>query len=176
MPRLFSKVFVLASLVFIWGCGAGAPPVSIQAPVGSLLAVSAPDGNGDVTISGQSGSVEADATVTAANPPLGTAKQFRWQELWIKSAFAQSSEVSTTADGTGAFTLVIQAAACDDIGIRQTVGEATSSETIVQVPGTSCGGSGCAPVNGGGTVPFGGACDDDADCADSLPCVDCSCV
>ncbi len=27
-----------------------------------------------------------------------------------------------------------------------------------------------------GTVPFGGACDADADCADGMPCVDCSCV
>ncbi|HKY64044.1 MAG TPA: hypothetical protein VJR29_11550 [bacterium] len=37
--------------------------------------------------------------------------------------------------------------------------------------------NGCAPVNvEPGTVPFGGACDADVDCADELPCVDCSCV
>lgn len=27
-----------------------------------------------------------------------------------------------------------------------------------------------------GTVPFEGACDDDADCADGLPCIDCVCI
>src|SRR4030095_7380414 len=96
------KIFLITSLFAFWGCGAGAPPVSIQAPVGSLIAVSEPDANGNVTITGQSGSVEDNATVIAANPPVGNAKQFRWQDLWIKSAFAQSNEVSTLADGTGA--------------------------------------------------------------------------
>ena len=169
------RVLGIACLLPLFGCGAGAPPVSIQAPVGSLIAASEPDANGNVTITGQSGSVEGNATVTAANPPLGTADRIRWQDFWIKPAFAQSVEVSTTADASGAFSLVIPGNPCDDIGVRQSVGDETSSETIVQVPGTGCGAA-CSPVNGDGTVPFGGACDDNTDCAGGLPCVDCTCV
>jgi hypothetical protein len=51
--------------------------------------------------------------------------------------------------------------------------------------GGDCVGCQCSGGNTGncptvdaspGSVPFGGACDQNEDCADSLPCVDCTCV
>ncbi|MFO1462857.1 MAG: hypothetical protein U1F66_03705 [bacterium] len=45
----------------------------------------------------------------------------------------------------------------------------------VQPEPTPTGGS-CTPINGNGQVPLGGACDDNSDCADQLPCQDCRCI
>ena len=43
--------------------------------------------------------------------------------------------------------------------------------------GNSQPGALCPSINGGGSVPFGGACNDSSDCADGMPCCigsDCS--
>ncbi len=120
----------------------GAPPVSIQAPVGTLIAVSAPDSNGMVTVTGSAGAVNADATVIVSNPPRGNTVNM-WSGPWIKSAFAQGgNQACTLAASNGSFCVQISAAVCDLLGIAQQVGTASSAETQVQVPGAACGGAG----------------------------------
>ncbi len=178
LSRRFSLILLAFGLTLsLLSCsGGGAPPVSIQAPVGSLIAAAPPDANGNVTITGQPGAVLANATVIAANPPAGIVRHFRWQDLLLKVAIAGIIEVTTTADSAGAFSLVIAASACDDIGIRQVVGEDSSAETIITVPGTSCGGGSCSPISAPpGSVGFCGACSDSAQCASGTSCFSCQC-
>lgn len=60
---------------------------------------------------------------------------------------------------------------CDNDTVGGSSCQCVAGETELPEPVT------CDPVNTDpGSVPFGGACDASADCADEMPCVDCSCV
>jgi|GEM_PF-2439948 len=66
---------------------------------------------------------------------------------------------------------------CDDDSDCQSF----SCRDPAENPGEGCtcrhpNGGDCPQVNGGGSVGFGGACDDNSDCAGGLPCIDCECI
>ncbi len=128
------KRFLLASLILLpmFGCGAGAPPASIPAPVSQRLTVLPPNQDGLVGIIGAPGAVNPGANVEATNLTQGGS--FSILDLIIPKAQAQVGVVTVTADDQGGFILDIQGATGDDIALRQEVGGEFSDETIVQVP------------------------------------------
>ncbi|HSA60498.1 MAG TPA: hypothetical protein VLJ37_12535 [bacterium] len=128
-------LFLIPSFSSVGGCssGASAPPASIPAPVSSLISLTPPDDTGLIVVTGDVGSVEPGATVIAANVTKGGVV-FRWEDLFIRSAFAQVFEATTTADDAGRFVLNIDGDSGDQIGIRQQVGTEQSDVTFVVVP------------------------------------------
>lgn len=132
---LAGSTFTLSSLSHVTGCGGGAnvPPASIPAPVSSLITVSPPDNAGFVLVAGDVGSVNANATVIAANATRGGVV-FHWEALLIRSALAQVVEATTTADNQGRFTLELEASSGDRIDLRQEVGAEQSAVTSIDVP------------------------------------------
>src|SRR5262245_39168738 len=134
--RRFLGVFIAAAVLVPWlGCGgAGSPPASIPAPVSSLMTISAPDPTGAVTINGAPGSVQPGATVQAKN--ITQAGPFtRWENPFLRNAYAQIFEAQVIADDQGAFTnLRVDGASGDQIGIRQEVGGEFSPVTTLTVP------------------------------------------
>lgn len=128
-------VFLIPSLSNVAGCSSGAssPPASIPAPVSSLITASPPDQTGLIVVAGQDGAVEPNATVLAANLTQG-GTVFRWEDLLIRSAYAQVFQATANADANGAFTLEIDGASGDQIGLRQEVGGEQSNVTVVDVP------------------------------------------
>jgi hypothetical protein len=135
LRRLLS-VCVVSGILLPWiGCGgAGSPPASIPAPVSSLMTISAPDPTGAVTINGAAGSVQPGANVQAKN--ITQAGPFtRWENPFLRNAYAQTFEAQVTADDQGAFTnLRVDGATGDHIGIRQEVGGDFSPVTELIVP------------------------------------------
>ena len=128
------KRFFLAVLVLLpfYGCGAGAPPASIPAPVSQRLTVLPPNQDGLVGIIGAPGAVNPGANVEATNITQGGS--FSWLDLIIPKAQAGAPVITVTADDQGGFILDIPAASGDDIALRQEVNGDFSDETIVQVP------------------------------------------
>ncbi len=136
MKRLsFYFVFILLlGNLFTWiGCGGGAPPASIPAPVTQLMTISPPDPTGAVTITGQPGAALANATIEARN--VNQVGPFSWlKQLLIRSAFAQTFQVTTQADNQGAFSFLIDAASGDRIDIRQDLNGDVSDPVSLTVP------------------------------------------
>ncbi|MFO1463439.1 MAG: hypothetical protein U1F66_06650 [bacterium] len=128
-----ASLFALLSVVTWYGCGGGAPPASIPAPVTQLMTISPPDPTGAVTISGQPGAALANANIEARN--VNQVGPFTWlKELLIRSAFAQIFTAQTTADAQGAFTLLIDGASGDRIDIRQELNGDFSAPVTLTVP------------------------------------------
>src|SRR5262245_43644476 len=127
--------FLIPSLCYVGGCGgsgASSPPASIPAPVSSLITLTTPDPTGLIIVTGQDNSVEPNALVLAANLSQG-GTVFRWQDLFIRNAYAQTFEASTNADANGAFSLFIDGSTGDQIGLRQEVGGVQSGVTTLIV-------------------------------------------
>ncbi len=137
--RKLSILFFLGFLMLlgnIFGCGGGgsaSPPASIPAPVASLMTVSTPTDTGATTVTGAAGAVNGGATVLAANLTQGGTVKW-WEKIFLRKAFAQVVTTSTTADDTGAFTLMLDANSGDSLGIRQRVGADQSDVTNLTVP------------------------------------------
>ena len=120
------KRILILSVFFAFlgiGCGAGAPPASIPAPVSSLLAISPPGPTGAVSVTGAPGSVEPFANVQAQNTTqVGpfTLLQPWWERLGLlKNAHAQTTFfVETQADDQGGFSLLIDGQSGDTIAVR----------------------------------------------------------
>lgn len=136
------KIFLLLlgfSLLLgnILACGGGSsasPPASIPAPVASLMTVSTPTDTGATTVTGAAGAVNGGATVLAANLTQGGSVKW-WEKIFLRKAFAQAVvQTSTTADDTGAFTLMLDSNSGDTLGIRQQVGAELSDRTDLTVP------------------------------------------
>lgn len=129
-------VFLIPSLSNVAGCsggGASSPPASIPAPVSSLITLTTPDNTGLIVVTGQDGAVNPNATVLAANLTQG-GTVFRWEDLIIRSAYAQVFQAATNADANGAFILNIDGNSGDQIGLRQEVGGEQSAITVIDVP------------------------------------------
>jgi len=129
LKRFFLTVLILSPFI---GCGAGAPPASIPAPVSQRLTALPPNQDGLVGIIGAPGAVNPGANVEATNLTQGGS--FSWLDLIIPKAYAQVGVVTTQADDQGGFILDIPGASGDDIAIRQEVNGDFSPETIIQVP------------------------------------------
>lgn len=127
--------FLIPSLSHVTGCSSGAssPPASIPAPVSSLITLTEPDQTGLIVVTGDAGSVEPGAMVLAANLTQGGVV-FRWEDLLIRSAHAQVIQATATADDQGRFSLNIDGASGDQIGLRQQVGAEQSDVTVLDVP------------------------------------------
>lgn len=136
MKRLsFYFVFILLlGNLFTWiGCGSGAPPASIPAPVTQLMTISPPDPTGAVTITGQPGAALPNATIEARN--VNQVGPFTWlKQLLIRSAFAQTFQVTAPADNQGAFSFQIDGASGDRIDIRQDLNGDISDPVSLTVP------------------------------------------
>lgn len=115
--RRLVALFVLA--LFVSHCGAaGAPTLSIPAPVVTKITISSPDdATGTSTITGDAGAVTGGNTVRAVN--LTQEGLAMWWEpiFWGIAHAATTVEVVAAADGS--FTIEIDAATGDQIQIRQ---------------------------------------------------------
>ena len=135
---------VIATLLA--GCGSvSAPPIDLPAPITGRVDVSAPDANGNVTVTGTEGAVEGSELVMVVNETTAASASLSILDLIIPSAYAASfpNICSTTghacayAEADGSFVVVI-AADSDDaltIGLIDASSGAWRSERIeVTVP------------------------------------------
>lgn len=135
------------------GCSSGmsAPPVSLPTPVTGRIVVSAPDADGNVSVAGEDGAVEAGSTVMVINSSVaGSAGRWLRQILGLVEGTAyaggdgyppvcsEEGHACATADENGAFSVTIPAAEEDEIIvvlIDATTGAEISDRLIKEVVG-----------------------------------------
>ena len=144
---LKSALIMAAIALLIGGCGgsASAPPVDLPAPITGYIDVSAPDGNGDVTISGGEGSVTGDSIVLVVNESESASIFRPVIDALVRSALAEDGfpeicsmvgHACTMSNSNGEFVLVIKADYGDllTIGIINSLGEWISELSQMSVP------------------------------------------
>ncbi len=142
LPRRRLALGLLVLLLLVAACEKDSEVLDIVppgAPIAALIRVSAPDGGGLLTVTGQAGAVEAGATVRATN------------------VTAAGTSVSATAGGNGAFTLRLAGSLLDIVRLRalDAAGNQSSFTDIVAgAPFTLAAVSGDAQSGGvGETLP-----------------------
>jgi len=116
--------FLCLSLACGGGDGSSSTPVS--APVSGLISVSSPDTDGNVTVYGSAGAVDALASVTVTNITTDpSAKE-------LNSVLAVTTS-TVTANSTGAFSTVVEGDFGASIQIEQSSGGQTSESTTFTV-------------------------------------------
>ncbi len=130
--RLTIGVVIGIVTLGIVGCGGmSAPPVSLPTPVTGRITISAPDADGNITVTGESNSVTASSTVLAENETVTASLMDHIISAIISEAYATPSTSDnscpsvysgtgyqcTTADAEGAFTLTIAGSAGDSISV-----------------------------------------------------------
>lgn len=158
MKTTLKSALVMAAIaLLIGGCGgsASAPPVDLPAPITGYIDVSAPDGNGDVTISGGEGSVEGDSIVLVVNESESASIFRPVIDALVRSALAEdgfpeicsrAGHACTMSDSNGEFVLVIKADYGDllTIGIINSLGEWISELSQMSVPSEPEPGANCS--------------------------------
>ncbi len=165
----FILAFIIGAL-YTAGCGASAssaPPVDLPAPITGRVDVSAPDANGNVTITGVEGAVPAGTTVVAINDSVATSATLKFLDRLVANAYAQElglpvicsdlGYACTVAGTDGSFVLVIAASEGDIIrlGLIDPTSGAFISEFIqILVPssGTPLPQANCAGQGVSGSV------------------------
>ncbi len=162
-------LFIIMIAALFWtGCGSvSAPPVELPAPITGRVDVSAPDENGDVTVTGTEGAVTGDNVVMVVNEDVAGVVAMRILSALIPSAYAQNGDLPaicseaghacTWAAADGSFELKIPASSGDSLAIGlidQTTGEFISGILHVIVPesGTPQPGANCAGESVSGEV------------------------
>ena len=130
--KLYFSVAIGIFILGIVGCGGmSAPPVSLPTPVTGRITISAPDADGNITVTGEDGSVSASSTVLAENESVTASLMDRFLSAFVSKAYATPSTSDNscpsvysgtgyqcaTADENGAFTLLIAGSAGDSISI-----------------------------------------------------------
>jgi len=126
---------LLSTLASCSGSSASAPPVDLPAPITGRVTISNPDADGNVTITGTAGAVDAGAMVMAVNEEVAGTVAIKLLNMMIRSAYAQTSFPSVcdetghacaVADDEGAFEMILAAELGDSIVIGvidETTGE-----------------------------------------------------
>lgn len=147
--KIFARViFITILMIGLMSCGGvSAPPVSLPSPVTGRIVVSSADASGNISVTGEDGSVTADSTVMVIN---ASTTSFNLPEkfinLLIKDVYAatdfppvcsQTGRSCALADANGAFELSIPGADGDEIIIvliDPTTGVETSDRLTRSVP------------------------------------------
>ncbi|MFH1829559.1 MAG: hypothetical protein ABH871_02115 [Pseudomonadota bacterium] len=144
-------------MAFVWaGCGStSAPPVDLPAPITGRVDVSAPDADGNVTITGSEGAVTGDNIVMVVNENVAGAVTQQIMDMLISNAYAgdlpsicsEPGHACTMSASDGSFTLIIAASVGDSlvIGLIDESGAFISELLRTDVPqsgepepGTNC--------------------------------------
>lgn len=161
-------IIMMGSIAFGFACGsASAPPVDLPAPITGRIDVSAPDADGNVTITGTDGAVEGGSTVMAVNETVAGTQALKIIDLIVSSAWASdgfpsvcsgTGHACALADSNGAFVILLAASTGDSIAIgviNATDGEFISELTRKDVS-TSCSGLGLSGATKGVVVAADG--------------------
>jgi hypothetical protein len=151
--KITNTIVTIAALftVVVSGCGGSsmsAPPVSLPTPVTGRIAISSSDADGNITVTGEDGSVTGSSTVLAINGSVVvTSLPYRLLDLLVKDAYASVDSFPSVcsllgracalADENGAFELTIAASDGDEIIvviIDATTGEELSERLTKTVP------------------------------------------
>jgi hypothetical protein len=136
---------LITVMIFAVGCGsASAPPVDLPAPITGRIDVSAPDENGDVTVTGTEGAVTGGTIVMVENESESGSASLKIYDWLIPSAYAQDFPAicegvaysCTYSEEDGSFQVIIPASTGDTlvIGIINENGEWRSDVIRVTVP------------------------------------------
>lgn len=148
MKKIMGISATLFFLLVVTSCGGvSAPPVSLPSPVTGRIVVSSPDASGNISVTGEDGSVSGGSTVMVVNT---TTSSFNWPEkflnILVSDAYAantfpsicsETGHACALADANGAFEVSIPGSIGDGIAvvlIDATTGEELSDRLTRTVP------------------------------------------